>query len=182
MAPSELVAACKLYAAACSAAAHKLTDPDRKKILLDRAEACLTLADQIEKNRASAAEAETETASQRQILPKNLRPAVKQLNDGELDELLKVAFDEAKRRGRLPPRVKTDSTSVPGRPSDLVNNRSSTNKRRHAPIDEVPLTRGQMNVVRSAFKAGITPSRIARQFGISPSNVRKALASDGAKR
>ena len=52
MAPSELVAACKLYAAACSAAAHKLTDPDRKKILLDRAEACLTLADQIEKNHA----------------------------------------------------------------------------------------------------------------------------------
>ena len=53
MAPSELVAACRLYAAACSAAAHELTDPDRKKILLDRAEACLTLADQIEKNRAT---------------------------------------------------------------------------------------------------------------------------------
>ena len=53
MAPGELVAACKLYAAACSAAAHELTDPDRKKILLDRAEACLTLADQIEKNRAT---------------------------------------------------------------------------------------------------------------------------------
>jgi len=53
MAPSELVAACRLYAAACSAAAHELTDPDRKKILLDRIEACLTLADQIEKNRAS---------------------------------------------------------------------------------------------------------------------------------
>jgi|HubBroStandDraft_2_1064218.scaffolds.fasta_scaffold661987_2 hypothetical protein len=78
MAPSELVAACKLYAAACSAAAHELTDPDRKKILLDRAEACLTLADQIEKNRATPpAEAETKTASQRHVLPKNLRHAVK---------------------------------------------------------------------------------------------------------
>jgi hypothetical protein len=50
MDPSELVAACKLYAAACSAPAHKLTDPDRKKILLERAKACLTLADQVEKN------------------------------------------------------------------------------------------------------------------------------------
>ena len=50
MDPSELVAACKLYAAACSATADKLTDPNRKKILVERAQACLTLADQIEKN------------------------------------------------------------------------------------------------------------------------------------
>ena len=46
---------------------------------------------------------------------------------------------------------------------------------------EVSLTRGQVNAVRSAFKAGITPARIARQFGISQSNVRKALANDEAK-
>ena len=60
-----------------------------------------------------------------------------------------------------------------------------TNKishRRHADIPEVSLTRGQVNAVRSAFKAGITPARIARQFGISQSNVRKALASDEPKR
>ena len=47
---------------------------------------------------------------------------------------------------------------------------------------DVTLTRGQMNAVRSAFKAGVTPSRIARQFGISQANVRKALASDERKR
>ena len=35
----------------------------------------------------------------------------------------------------------------------------------------------QVNAVRATFKAGITPSRIAPQFGISQSNVRKALAS-----
>jgi predicted DNA binding protein len=51
-------------------------------------------------------------------------------------------------------------------------------KQRHADIAEAPLTRGQMNAVRAAFKAGITPTRIARQFGISQSSVRKALASD----
>ena len=43
-------------------------------------------------------------------------------------------------------------------------------------------TRGKLNAVRAAFKAGITPSRIARQFGISQSDIRKALASDVAKR
>jgi transposase-like protein len=49
-------------------------------------------------------------------------------------------------------------------------------------IVEVSLIRGQVNAVRAAFKAGITPSRIARQFGLSQSNVRKALASDESKR
>jgi len=51
-----------------------------------------------------------------------------------------------------------------------------------ADIAEVPLTRGQLNAVRAAFKAGITPSRIARQFGTSQANVRKALASDEPRR
>ena len=32
--------------------------------------------------------------------------------------------------------------------------------------------------VRSAFKAGVSPSRIVRHFGLSQSDVRKALASD----
>ena len=40
------------------------------------------------------------------------------------------------------------------------------------------LTKGEANAVRAAFKAGVTPSRIARQFGLSQSQVRKALSSD----
>jgi predicted transcriptional regulator len=50
-------------------------------------------------------------------------------------------------------------------------------------IKEPPrhLTLGKLNAVRAAFKAGVTPSRIARQFGVSQSDVRKALASDPSK-
>jgi hypothetical protein len=55
-------------------------------------------------------------------------------------------------------------------------------KRRVEVVAAVPLTQGKLNAVRAAFKAGITPSRIARQFGISQSDIRKALASDIAKR
>jgi len=40
------------------------------------------------------------------------------------------------------------------------------------------LTRTQINAVRAAFKAGIKPSQIARQFGISQSDVRKVLMAD----
>jgi predicted DNA binding protein len=42
----------------------------------------------------------------------------------------------------------------------------------------VSLTRGQVNAVRAALKAGVKPSQIARQFGISQSDVRQVLASD----
>jgi hypothetical protein len=41
------------------------------------------------------------------------------------------------------------------------------------------LTQGQINAVRAAFNAGVTPSRIARQFGLSQSQVRKALSQGG---
>jgi len=45
-----------------------------------------------------------------------------------------------------------------------------------------PLAQGKLNAVRAAFKAGVTPSRIAREFGISQSDVRRALAGDGKQR
>jgi hypothetical protein len=126
-----------------------------------------------------------EPAPQRHVLPKNLRKAVKHLSDEELDLLHTATLEEMKRRGRLLPSVGADSEqssrhpSLPTRrlpPSDKIS------KRRPVDIIEVSLTRGQVNAVRSAFKAGITPARIARQFGISQSNVRKALAADEPKR
>ena len=122
-------------------------------------------------------EAKTETARQRYVLPKNLRNAVKHLSDGELDLMHAAILEEMKRRCKTPQGVET---SLPARPVTKIQ--SLPEKRRQVDITEAPLTRGQLNAVRAAFKAGITPSRIARQFGISQSNVRKALASDETKR
>jgi hypothetical protein len=106
---------------------------------------------------------------QRHVLPKNLRKAVKHLSDGELDLLHAALLEEMERRGRLPP-------------SDQTTNRSPrADKSSHGRQEEtatVSLTRGQVNAVRAALKAGIKPSVIARQFGLSQSDVRKALASD----
>ena len=95
----------------------------------------------------------------RHVLPKDLPNAVKHLNDEELDRLLVVTLAEAKRRGR-------DTT-----PTD----KRSPSRKVEAPVS---LTRGQLNAVRAAFKAGITPTRIARQFGLSQGDVRAALKSD----
>src|SRR5260370_37210143 len=109
---------------------------------------------------------------QRHVLPKDLPNAVKHLTDRELDLLITASVEEAKRRGRFPPSVQ------PNTPDESVPKRSSSRNKRQAEIPTVSLTRGQINAVRAAFKAGITPSRIARQFGLSQSDVRKALASD----
>jgi hypothetical protein len=92
-----------------------------------------------------------------------LPKAVTHLDDQELDQLLSAVIAEQKRRG------KKLSAKIPQR-------------RRVQVVAAVPLTQGKLNAVRAAFKAGVTPSRIARQFGISQSDVRKALASDIAKR
>ena len=135
--------------------------------------------------RPSATDATAEPALLRHVLPKNLRAAVKHLSDGELDLLHAATLEEIKTPGRLPPGVEADSaqSSAPLGPQNKQSPPTGKiSHRRHADISDVSLTHGQLNAVRSAFKAGITPSRIARQFGISQSNVRKALASNESKR
>jgi hypothetical protein len=96
-------------------------------------------------------------SSPRHVLPKDLPNAISHLGDDELERLFAAALAEMRRRGRRPPTDKPSQKSEPGAAS---------------------LTRGQLNAVRAAFKAGVTPSRIARQFGLSQSDVRKALASE----
>jgi hypothetical protein len=100
-------------------------------------------------------------SSPRHVLPADLPNAIKQLTDQELDQLLTAVLAEQKRRGRKLP--------------------VSNERKQRDNIAPVPLTLGQVNAIRASFRAGITPSRIARQFGISQSNVRKALASDPSK-
>jgi hypothetical protein len=126
--------------------------------------------------RVSATEAATDTALKRHVLPRDLPKAVKYLTDRELDLLITVSVEEAKRRGRLLP------TSVwPGSTNASVPKQSSSRDKEQAEVGKVSLTRGQVSAVRAALKAGIKPSQIARQFGISQSDVRKVLASDTAK-
>ncbi len=123
-----------------------------------------------------ATEQATESEPQRYVLPKNLRNAVKHLSDGELDLMHAATLEELKRRGRTPKSVETDA-----RPDLMKAKSPPTEQRRNLKAAEISLTRGQVNAVRAAFKAGITPSRIARQFGVSQADVRRALASQDAK-
>ena len=136
--------------------------------------------------KSGAVDTTIETATKRYVLPKDLPAALKRLSDSELALMHASTLDEMKRRGRLPHGVETDLQTLRNRfdvRPNLTKIKSHPSERRRTFDNaEVSLTRGQMNAVRAAFKAGITPSRIARQFGISQANVRKALASDEKQR
>ena len=104
-----------------------------------------------------------ETGSTSYVLPQNLPSALSHLDDDQLDRLSIAVTAEQKRRGRPP--------SLVGEPL----------RKARTKVAVPPLAQGKLNAVRAAFKAGVTPSRIARQFGIGLSDVRKALAKDSLK-
>jgi hypothetical protein len=104
-------------------------------------------------------------SQQRHFLPEDLAGALKRLDDVEIDALLAAVTAEAQRRGRRPPSPSKEKPVSDSKPQ----------RRQEAAEDgTVSLTIGKLNAVRAAFKAGVKPSSIARQFGISQSDVRKA--------
>ena len=104
----------------------------------------------------------TANAAPRHVLPSDLPAAIKHLSDQELEQLLTAVTAEQQRRGK-----------------NLAGPDRAPSKRVEA--QAVSLTPGKLNAVRAAFKAGVRPSKIAKQFGISQSDVRKVLASDRPK-
>ena len=97
----------------------------------------------------------------RHVLPKDLPNAIRQLDDQEFERLAAAVRVEQKRRGqRKPAKADTDDD----KPASAS------------------LSVGKTNAIRAAFQAGVTPSRIARQFGISQADVRLVLSSSSSKR
>jgi hypothetical protein len=96
-------------------------------------------------------------------VPTNLPSALNHLDDDQLDRLLAAVISEFKQRGK-----KLHVSNEPMR-------------KHHTKDVPPPLAQGKLNAVHAAFKAGVRPSRIAKQFGISQSDVRKALASEKKK-
>jgi hypothetical protein len=92
------------------------------------------------------------------VLPNDLPAAVEHLEDQELDLLFDTVVAERLRRGMKSP--------VPDK----------TPNKRAVEATAVSLTPG--SAVRAAFKAGVTPTGIAKEFGLSQADVRSAIASD----
>jgi hypothetical protein len=104
-------------------------------------------------------------ASPSYALPTNLPSALRHLDNDQLDRLLAAVLAEREARGgkKLP---------IPDEPPHEKPSKAAA----------LSLPQGKLNAIRAAFKAGVKPSQIVRQFGISQSDVKKALARDEMKR
>ena len=106
----------------------------------------------------------TSATSPSYALPTNLPNALSHLDNDQLDRLIAAALSERQGRGGK-------MVSPPEKPS----------RKPRIKTEAAPLPQGKLNAVRAAFKAGVTPNRIAKQYGISQSDVRRALAVDDGK-
>jgi hypothetical protein len=116
----------------------------------------------------SEVRSDNQSSHPRHFLPKDLAGALARLDDAEIEALLSAVNAEARRRNRLPSNAAEEEVArAPPMPAGQASGF---------------LTKGKLNAVRAAFKAGVRPSAIARQFGISQSDVRKVLATEARER
>ncbi len=102
------------------------------------------------------------------LLPDNLEASLVVLSDREFNRLLQAVEREAVRRGRH------ERRSTPSEaPVEKAKPRRAARSAGHP-----PLTATQANLVRAAFKAGVKPTAIARQFGFSQAVVSDALKTE----
>ena len=97
-------------------------------------------------------------------LPSNLPSALSHLDDDQLERLFIAVNGELERRGKTAPIRKT----IERKPS--------------AEEGTLPLAFGKLNAIRAAFKAGVKPSAISKQFGVSQADVHRALKNEHPKR
>jgi len=119
---------------------------------------------------AAKAKPEDQAAQPRHVLPKDLAAALKRLHDAEFAALLSAVTTETRRRNAPLPASTMEQPSADAKPA---------RRQVLAQDDAGSLPTAKVNAVRAAFKAGVKLSTIARQFGISQSDVRKALAAEG---
>lgn len=99
------------------------------------------------------------------LLPVDLPAALKWLSDAELGDLAgAIAGEQADRAGRT-----SSSVSAPSPPN--AREKSS------APPDRA-VTTSQLNAIRASLRAGVKPTLISRQFGVSQATIRDVIAKD----
>ncbi|MFL5173018.1 MAG: hypothetical protein ACJ8CX_20510 [Microvirga sp.] len=100
-----------------------------------------------------------QTRTHRPLLPEDIEGSLAILNEQDFERLRAAMEKEAARRGRK-----------------MSPNLGSTERERLTPTTD-GITAARANLVRAAFKAGVKPLAIARQFGLSQAIVRELLKS-----
>jgi DNA-directed RNA polymerase specialized sigma24 family protein len=97
---------------------------------------------------------------------------VGQLENDDLIDLIRVAIGEARRRGMAS--AASDSSQTIPPVMERKNPASARIVRNTAPIADIPPAKASM--LRAAVRAGFSPTRVAKDFGVSTATVRKLMA------
>jgi hypothetical protein len=116
------------------------------------------------------------------LLPADLPQALTWLSDRELVELASaVAMEQERRRSKPLAAVALDGKTVQGSAAPAAVRKFRPSE--HAPARLPP---ARINAIKAAVRAGVKPSVIARQFGVTQATIREALSEppsgDGAAR
>jgi hypothetical protein len=96
------------------------------------------------------------------LLPQNLAASLQHLPEGDLVRLRDAVAAEVHRRGLGKPRQKEQSARK-DKPDPILSG----------------LTQSQISLIRSSIKAGVKPTALSRQFGLTRAQITAALkASD----
>jgi len=125
-----------------------------------------------QRDEAAPREAVTPPVRASFLLPSNLDLGLRALDDEALVRLRDAVERESRRRFPQP-------IAHPVAPPAPALPRKETPPRPSKAASEPGIAVGRANMIRAAFKAGLKPAAIARQFGISPAVVRSVLAGDG---
>ena len=119
--------------------------------------------------RLSPPERDKDVQPPKVLLPTDLIRSLTILSEGEFDRLHSGVLREAARRGKV---VSSPRPALDWSPSKrpIAPERKATAGHEVAPA--------KASLVRAAFKAGVKPMVIARQFGLSPAIIRRLLAAE----
>ena len=106
------------------------------------------------------------------VLPGNLPLALQSLDEANFNTLLRDVAVEARRRGGPSAAVAAEIAD-----HNVTTTRAVRPPMTPSKVDADKVPTGKANLIRAAFKAGLKPAAIAREFGISQSVVRGVLAS-----
>jgi negative regulator of sigma E activity len=110
----------------------------------------------------------TGTAPARLLLPSNLESSLAVLSGDEFARLAAGVAAETARRQR--------TLTRPSKPAPATTAKPPQASKRNRASDTV--SPAKANLVRAAIKAGVKPSAIARQFGLSNAAISRVLRSD----
>jgi len=117
---------------------------------------------------------EKPSATRPYLLPVDLPKALSWLSNAEL-EALGIAVGEERRRRLLTEAGAATVAEETGEPNSARSPKGAEPRAEKSAVERPRITSTRVKAIRAGFKAGVKPSMLARQFGVTLAAIRQAL-------